>query len=448
MNNKPNPNSFVLAFGLDPDQFEPYLSTPHVEVAFGLFQTTVYELHQSTDGRVCPCCGERRRVYVKDHYVTEREISGSEFLSARLVIHMVRFACFGKCGGRKSFTVPLKGVDPYSRLTEQTKHKILMECCELKTFRQIARDNHVSVPVPMKLFDDHFKHVPPIELGRVLCVDEIRMRTENGSNVYAVVLSDWESREICEVFPNRRLDYLKPCFAAIPERSRSRVKVYVTDMYEGYAVIKRLYFPNATHCIDLFHVVQDLTRAIGKLRVHAMNQLEDSAEKAFMKQHWRSFLCSRQKLARKIYRSARFNVELDHFGMVVRCCREFPALWDAWSALQELLTYNDYPTFTEALAFVERIIKRLEGTGSPLLRTVARTYRHWKNEIANGMARNQTVGKRVSNSVAEGNNNKLASLRKLSNGLANFERFRKRALLIFTYYPALGTQIFQSQWKR
>ena len=275
------------------------------------------------------------------------------------------------------------------------------------------------------------------------------MRTERRRNTYAVVLSDYETREICEVFPNRQLPYLRPCFAAIREDERRKVKVFVTDMYEGYASIRRQYFPGAVHCIDLFHVVKLLTAAVGKIRVHEMNQMEASPEKSFMKQHWRAFLCSAKKLREKnrVYRSQRFGVEETHFDMVIRCCGRSPLLWDAWSILQELLTYNSYPTFSEAADFVDRVAAKLEGTQSPLLRTVARTYRHWRNEIANGMARNQTLGKRVSNAVAEGNNNKLKSLKKLSNGLTNFARFRKRALLIFSYYPTFGTQIFSNKWR-
>ena len=72
--------------------------------------------------------------------------------------------------------------------------------------------------------------------------------------------------------------------------------------------------------------------------------------------------------------------------------------------------------------FGDGIVSKLEGTQSALLRTVAMTYRHWRNEITNGMARDQTLGKRVSNAVAEGNNNKLKSLKNLSNGLTNFAR--------------------------
>ena len=446
MNNKPNPNSFVLAFGLDPEQFEPYYTIPTVQVEMELFHVTAYVLTQSAHPRKCPKCGETKRVYVKGRYTTDREISTAQFQSVRLVINMVRFECLG-CGA--TFSNPLKGVDPYGKITEETKHSILVDCCSLLTFRQIANAHHVSPSLPVKLFDDHFKAVPPIHLGRILCVDEICMRTEQRKNAYAVVLSNYETREICEIFPNRQLPYLRPCFAAIREDDRRKVKVFVTDMYEGYASIQRQCFPWAVHCVDLFHVVKLMTTAVGKIRVHEMNQMEASAEKSFMKQHWRAFLCPSKKLKEKdkVYRSAKFGVEESHFDMVLRCCNESPLLWDAWSILQELFAYNSYPTFTEAADFVDRIVAKLEATQSALLKTVARTYRHWRNEIANGMARNQTLGKRVSNAVAEGNNNKLKTLKKLSNGLTNFDRFRKRALLIFSYYPSLGTQIFQHKWR-
>ena len=81
---------------------------------------------------------------------------------------------------------------------------------------------------------------------------------------------------------------------------------------------------------------------------------------------------------------------------------------------------------------MERISKRLTGSGSPLLEAVGKAYWHWRVEIANGFARTQ-AGRRFSNGVAEGLNNRIKTLKKISNGCLNFERFRKRVLLTMTY---------------
>ena len=112
-------------------------------------------------------------------------------------------------------------------------------------------------------------------------------------------------------------------------------------------------------------------------------------------------------------------------------------LWGAWDILQELYRWNDNADFASALAFVERISKRLTGSGSPLLGAVGKAYWHWRVEIANGFARTQS-GRRFSNGIAEGLNNQIKSLKKISNGCLSFDRFRKRILLILTYSKGNG----------
>ncbi len=114
------------------------------------------------------------------------------------------------------------------------------------------------------------------------------------------------------------------------------------------------------------------------------------------------------------------------------CLRTSQPLWEAWSSLQEVLTWNVYGTWMEAAEFVERVASRLIGSGSPLLGKVGQSHRKWKAQIANGLSTNQG-GRRLSNGIAECLNNQIKTIKKISNGCLNFERFRKRVLLILTY---------------
>jgi transposase len=61
---------------------------------------------------------------------------------------------------------------------------------------------------------------------------------------------------------------------------------------------------------------------------------------------------------------------------------------------------------------------------------VANTYHKWRNEIANAITVRNIDGKRYSNGPAEGLNYAIKTLIKDANGYKNFERFRKRVLLI------------------
>lgn len=439
MNFNANPNSFVVRFGLDPDQFEPYVDVPTIEEAMGLFVTRVFRLYQKPAHRPCPQCGSAERHHIKGRYVTSREICTDRFTTDVLSIEMIRYRC-KSCG--RTFAVPLTGIAPYSKVPLAVRDSILKSCCGLESFSAIAKRHHVSNAYVIRLFDEKFRFVLPLRLPRVMCIDEVCMKNDLGQK-YACVLYDWSRRELVDVVASRQLPYLRDHFAKTKESDRKAVRVFVSDMYEGYETIRREFFPKAVHVVDLFHVVKLLSTAVGKLRTNAMNSLQQCAEKAFMKSHWKLFLCKSSRIPDRRYQSRKFDADESYFDMVMRCCSASNALWEGYSILQELLTYNDYPTFEEAAAFVDRIVARLVGSGSPLLSTVARSYRHWRNEIANGMARSQTDGKRISNAVAECLNNMIKSLKKVSHGLYNFERFRKRALLIFTYYRNFGTQVLR-----
>ena len=447
MNFIPNYNQFIEMFGLNPDQFEDRPSAVETEDVFDVFTIHHVWLKQRADRRKCPHCKCETPIVVKGHYDTCREVQQGGAVTQMLHITMTRFKCKA-CG--KSFTIPLTGIAPYAKLTSQTVDSIILDCCQLLSFSAVARRYHISDSEVASLFDDWFKRVPGRLPPRIMCIDEIKVRTDKAKlkSPYVCVTYDWERREIVEIYPSRRLPHLREEFGKIPEKDRKRVKYFVSDMYDGYATARREFFPDSIHIIDLFHVVKLLTEAVTKLRAHAMSTHDKgTAEYAFMKKHWRLFLTPMRKVPDKLFEHRGDGVCEPYADMIIRCCHLSAPLWDAYAALQELLTYNLYPDFASALSFVERIVARLLASESSLLNTVGRTYRHWANEIANGMALSQTHGKRFSNAVAEGMNNKLSSLRKISMGLSNFERFRKRALLIFDYYPKLGTMILKGKWK-
>jgi transposase len=290
---------------------------------------------------------------------------------------------------------------------------------------------------------------PLVTALRELTDEEIRFRDERAADMN-FKLSNFPGRKTFDDFDfayqpsvdrarimdlrtlSRRREFLDDFFSSKRQEELDGVRYFVSDMYDAYAAVKRVYFPKAIHIVDFFHVAALLTNAVGKLRVNAMNALEKgSPEYAFMKSKWRLFLCRRSKVPDKTI--TRRNGEVEHYDdLLFRCVRSTRNLWDGYDILQELLSYREYDTFTEAIAFVERISGRLQSCPSELLKTVGRSYWHWRVEIASGLARNQS-GEHFSNGVAEGLNNQIKTIKKLANGYDNFGRFRKRVLLALTY---------------
>lgn len=134
----------------------------------------------------------------------------------------------------------------------------------------------------------------------------------------------------------------------------------------------------------------------------------------------------------KIYTHKKTNIAHEYQTLLLNCLKLDINLWHAHSILQEMLEYNSYFNYEEALNFVIRIINKLELTSSELLHKVAKTFHEYRYEIANGLNKKSRTFK-YSNSVAENINNHIKTLIKVSYGYRNFQRFRKRMLIISSH---------------
>ena len=419
-------NTFLMRLGLDPEQFE--LSQDGPEYVDGRW---VYRAETRTDAehRRCPTCHGYDSVVVHDWRNRSVRCHMGDGPSDVVVVAKARFLC-RRCG--RTFTPKLKGVRRYAALSDSTESALRDAFVGKESFLSIAHRFDVSHGYCIQLFDRFFPAVPGRPLPRVLCIDEVLFR-DGIQGKYPAVLYDFDRREVVEVVRSRQRGWLEDWFAKVPKGQRDAVRWFVSDMYDEYARVARRFLPNAVHVVDLFHVVKLLSEAVKRLRTNLMNSLpRDSPEYGFMKSKWRLFQTRESRIPAKWYSHAGTGLAFPYHEILLMCLRASPQLWEGWSCLQEVLRWHVYPTWTDAAAFVDRISAKLLGSGSPLLESVGRSYRKWRAQIANGLAKNQ-MGVRLSNGVAEGLNNQIKTLKKIANGCTNFDRFRKRVLLCLTY---------------
>lgn len=84
-----------------------------------------------------------------------------------------------------------------------------------ETFKSIARKCSVSESTVIRVFDKHC-HIPRLKLPKELC--------------------------IVDVYPSRRMDYLRYALKDIPKSERNNVKYICMDMYQPYKLIAKKYF--------------------------------------------------------------------------------------------------------------------------------------------------------------------------------------------------------------
>ena len=417
-------NSLLLRLGLDPSNFVNKVNEP-IKTKAGF----IYEVEQKCNDRTCPKCHSNNS-YVQTFRVSEINCSESNQITDILRVKKVRLKC-RDC--HKTFTPKLRGIEPYAKTSNQTLQLIYNEFTNKITFTDIAKRYGLSTNRVMQIFDEKIKFVPRRQMPEVLCIDEIKFQTAIDRK-YVCILYDFYRREIVDIIIPRQMPYLREYFAHIHISELNKVKIVISDMYDGYATIVRHYFKAAIHIVDMFHVIRLLTNAINSLRVRTMNLLPDKQmpEYNFMKKNWKLFLCRLHLIPDRYYTYQKTGQMFHYYELLKRCIRLNSSLWSAHNTLQDLLNYQTKYTFDEALKFVERISNNLQNCDSPLIKEVGRSYYKWRIEIANAFSKTQN-NIRYHNGVAETVNNHIKSITKAAYGYRNFERFRKRAMLILTY---------------
>lgn len=375
-------NTLLYRLGIDPSSFINRENEP-IKTESGF----IYEVEQKKDDRICPNCSSTKG-HINGYYCVEINCSETDQIKDILRIKKVRFECQG-CN--KTYTMPIQGIERYSKISDQTKRMIVKDFYKMLSFEDISIKYGITRQRVLQIFDEVVNFVPRRQLPSVLCIDEIRFKGEYNQN-YCCVLYDYNQRTIVDIIKNRQLAYLEECFSKIKENERNNVKIYISDMYDAYRTIRQKYFPKAIHIVDLFHVIRQLTRAVNKIRVKAMNNLDKgSLEYRFMKTQWKLFLCRKEDIPDRYYNEKKSFERYRYDALVHRCCLKDDALLKAYNVLQDLYHYNQKYNFKEAFDFVNYIADRLIIMDDQILIDVGNTYRKWSAEIANGLAKANMV---------------------------------------------------------
>ena len=97
-----------------------------------------------------------------------------------------------------------------------------------------------------------------------VCMDEKSIRR---GHEYVSMLYDGDTGNVIEVEGGRtRKSVENLCSKALTEEQRAGVKTVCTDMWDAFIDGAKKYFPNASHCHDMYHCVTYLNDAVDKVR--------------------------------------------------------------------------------------------------------------------------------------------------------------------------------------
>ncbi len=355
-------NTLLLRLGISSKNFINRENEP-IQIPNGF----IYDVEQEKENRVCPYC-HNQQTKIVGYYFTETKCSESENFTDLLRIKRVRFRC-KKCD--KSFSPPIQGIERYATISKQVEQFMINDFTKPLTFTVLSKKYGVTKNRIIQMFDEKIQYVPRRKMPRVLCIDEIKFSEEFDQN-YCCILYDFEQKEIVDIIRNRQMPYLREYFNNIPLKERENTKVFISDMYDGYATVCSNYFPKAVHIVDKFHVVTQLTRAVNSLRVITMNSIKDDKDEKpyynFMKSNWKLFLCRTEDIPDKTYTYMKTG-EVFHFDeLLFSSIKLNDNLWSGYLILQDLFHFSYYSTYEESLNFVKFLSNKLKTSNSALLK--------------------------------------------------------------------------------
>lgn len=248
--------------------------------AFDLDRANIHdlEIYHENDGLIisielnvsehtCPVCGTPTSK-IKGYQLKKIRHSVLNPVPCTIHYRARRYVCL-ICG--KTFYEKNPFIATRLKVSVATVYNVLQELKRPEaTFKYVADKYHISPSSVSNIFDQHVKPSRR-PLPECLSFDETYAFKSDGSD-YICVLLDHKDRKIVDILPSRRKSYLLDYFHKIPLEERKKVKYVSFDMWQTYRMISKLMFPNCQCIVDKFHILQELSRRVTRVRVDVMNR--------------------------------------------------------------------------------------------------------------------------------------------------------------------------------
>lgn len=357
-----------------------------------------FELHTKVICQRCPRC----RAYTKRvHSYRTQKIQGAHMngKSVTLYVKKRRYRCKN---GSKTFYERLSFVNKYRRHTTMLEQDAVTLCAET-SFTLAARLTGLSINRLIRLFDRRKIEVKKV-LPRAIAIDEFK--GDAGGERYQTIMVDVEKKEIMDVLPDRRAKTIETYFGNC---DTSQVEVVVMDLSQAFKGVIRRKLGDPLIIADRFHYMRQAYWAFDKVRREVRHDLLKN-QRIRMKRNKELLWKSPTKLDEKGKERVK---ELLSYS---------PQLKEAYELKNKLDEWFKNSTKDTAKAGLEAWIRLVEESGNEAFKKVAKTYQRWKQEIL------QSFMYTYNNGYIEGINNTTKVIKRMSYGIRNFDRLKKKIL--------------------
>ena len=396
-----------------------------VEIISDTSELSFVDIELKDNRSSCPFCFQNN-VVIKDYYKVKIKNSIIRKHKLYVEIRMRRYKC--KCCN-KTFKQNFNFYDNNQCISKHTKQLVQSMLMDRISMEYIAKELDINKKTVINILDS-MPEPQRLKLPNVICLDEFHFSNANHkAGKYPCVISNPFNTELIDIVESRRKDYLIDYFQHISFKERNNVKYFISDMNETYRSIYKIFFKDAIHIVDHFHIIKLFTEAIQKIRIKIMKSYtSDSKEYKYLKKNWKLFLMKRFDLKDNKFINHRTGVvhyTLDSIDMVLKVYHD---LYDVYWAKEEfsssMLKLHNYDETKKRIDF---FINKFSKSLNKELNDIGNTFKNWYKEIINSYSKN-TYGVVLTNAMAESNNNYIQTLINIGYGYTNFYRLRKRIL--------------------
>lgn len=434
-------SGFLEIFGLEEQDIQSVsYSNENGNAVIDVFLAPSYE--------PCPECGNNK-VKVKG-YVVKKIVHSILTDRPCLIRYHARRYCCPKCG--RTYYEKNPFAFKSQKLSMMTVKNILRDLKDAnETFSSVARRYNVSPTTVASVFDTHV-YIKRKPLPEMLNFDEVYAFKSKGSK-YVCVLLDYRTGKPIDLLNSRRQDKLVSYFLDIPPSERNNVKACCFDMYPPYREMTKRFFPNSIGIVDHFHMIEELTRKVERVRIRIMKSYDTGSDQYYLlkKFNWMLYKSSDEKdkygLIFDINRQRQYNYHfhqlLNYYELLEKLLAIDPQLRKAKDLFDDVADFYKKETIITAEARLNELIQSFRESGIEEMKEFSRTMSKWRTEIINSFVIfgisyevDKSTGHvacnavKMTNALIENRNSIIKTLKKNANGYTNWTRFRNRALYV------------------
>jgi len=299
-------------------------------------------------------------------------------------------------------------------------------------YTMIAQKNNISTNEVINYFDS-FVVIPHIKLPENLGIDEIHSDMAKRKNAsYLCTLTDNDEFKLVDILTSRSKYELSLFFEKYSLEERKVVKYVTIDMWEPYKNVALKWLPNAIIAVDPFHVIEHLSNDFTKIRVKVMNTMIYGSNSYYLLKSWHKLLESDKYILDNEPKYNHIFKQKLNYGDIFKMLLELDEeLTLAYDLKESYRNFNAHSTYETARRDLEELIASFQKANIKEYEEFINIMITWKEEIINSFIISEVSGDRLSNAKSEAMNKQIGLHIRLSNGLANFLRFRKRMLYCF-----------------